>query len=374
MRARSPLPDGRADLGELLLGYTNSGFAINRSSSHLPAAWTYAAGSFFQLRYTSHGSIRANPLNRRTFSQLLLGTAALGAASPAAIAASANPSNQSTSRYFRVAVVADTHIIDPFYKGHEDTPEDTASITHTAERLIAARDSINRLVPAVDRVFNLGDVVHDCPSTDYDFYFKNRTRLDIAREIHAGFHAPVHLALGNHDYSLMSISREETHRLFAAKLNTKPYSAVTHKGWKFLLLNNFLGDSWDTSKAAYDQGVGTLGQEQLNWLEAELAQRMPTIVLLHYPLWLIEPREFADYGLHPLLRKYADSVKLVLAGHWHKWVDFAHTFGPQHYIAASTRYDSNSYMILEIDRQTASCRFLNAGCADWSTHFSRPFA
>jgi 3',5'-cyclic AMP phosphodiesterase CpdA len=314
-------------------------------------------------------------LNRRTFSRLLLGAAALGAPRPAAIAATSKASNQSArSRFFRVAIVADTHIIDPLYKGPEDTPEDTVSMTHTAERLIAARDSINRLAPAVDHVFNLGDVVHDCPSTEYEFYFKNRTRLDIASEIFAEFHAPVHLALGNHDYSLPRISRETTHRLFAAKLNTTPYSAVNHKGWKFLILNNFLGVSWDTSHAAYDQGVGTLGQEQLNWLEAELAERMPTIVLLHYPLWLIEPKEFADYGLRPLLRKYADSVKLVLAGHWHKWVDFAHTFGPQHYIVASTRYDSNSYMILEIDRETETWRFLNARCADWSTHFSQPFA
>ena len=199
-------------------------------------------------------------------------------------------------------------------------------------------------------------------------------RFDIAREINAGFHAPVHLALGNHDYSLPRISRDTTHRLFADKLQTKPYSSVDHKGWKFVLLNNFLGISWDTSNAAYDQGVGTLGQEQLNWLEAELAERKPTVVLLHYPLWLVEAKEFADYGLHPLLRKYADSVRLVLAGHWHKWVDFAHTFGPQHYVAASTRYDANSFMILEIDRKRESCRFLNANCAEWSTHFSRRFA
>jgi len=66
---------------------------------------------------------------------------------------------------------------------------------------------------------------------------------------------------------------------------------------------------------------------------------MPTIVLIHYPLWIVEPKEFSDFGLHPLLRKYSDSVRLVLSGHWHKWVDFAHTFGPQHYVAAATRYD-----------------------------------
>jgi len=32
LHARSPLPDGRIDLDELLSGYTNSGFAIARAS------------------------------------------------------------------------------------------------------------------------------------------------------------------------------------------------------------------------------------------------------------------------------------------------------------------------------------------------------
>ncbi len=330
---------------------------------------------FMKPRIKSHRTIRANPLNRRTFSQLLLSTAALGATTPMASRASEGSASQTASRrLFRVAIIADTHIIDPFYKGPEETPEDTESMSHTAERLIAARNRINNMTPAVDAVFHLGDIVHDSPSADYNFYAKNRTRLDHAAEILSGFSAPVHLALGNHDYSFPRISREETHRLFAAKLNIKPYSVVNHKGWKFLILNNFLGISWDLKNAAYDQGVGTLGEEQMNWLEAELAQKMPAIVLLHYPLWLIEPNEFGDLGLHSLLRKHSDSVRLILSGHWHKWVDFAHTFGPQHFVAASTRYDPNSYMILEIDPKTESCRFLNARCAEWSTHYSKPYS
>jgi len=313
-------------------------------------------------------------LNRRTFSQLLVGTAALGATTPikAMRASAGNADQAANNRTFRVAIVADTHIVDPFYTGPEETAEETESMSHTADRLVAARNRINRLVPAMDAVFHLGDIVHDSPTADYNFYVQNRPRLDHAAEILGGFATPVHLALGNHDYSLPRFSREETHRLFAAKLNVKPYSAVNYRGWKFLILNNFLGISWDLKNAAYDQGVGTLGQEQLNWLEAELAQKMPTVVLLHYPLWLIEPKEFADLGLHTLLRKHADSVRLVLSGHWHKWVDFAHTFGPQHYVAASTRYDANSFMILEMNRETETCRFVNARCAGWSTHYTRP--
>jgi 3',5'-cyclic AMP phosphodiesterase CpdA len=313
-------------------------------------------------------------LNRRSFSQLFLGVVA-ASAQPRILEASAeSTASASRQRFFRVAIIADTHIIDPFYQGPEETPEDTESMAHTAERLTAARDHINALVPAVEQVLHLGDVVHHGPSSDYDFYFQNRTRFDVAAEILAGFKPPLHLAFGNHDYLLPRISREVTHELFQAKFKTRPFSAVNYEGWKFLLLNNFLGVSWDTTSPAYDQGTGTLGEEQLNWLEAQLAERKPTVVLVHYPLWIIQPTEHADLGLHPLLRKYSDSVRLVLSGHWHKWIDFAHTFGPQHYVAAATRYDANSYMILEIDRRTQTCRFLNANCVEWSTHYSRPFA
>ena len=313
-------------------------------------------------------------MNRRTFSRYLLGSTAIGLATTGYAKAPKDSLHSIDShRRFRIGVIADTHIIDPYYKGPEDSAEDTESMGHTAERLIAAREHVNHLVSPVDHVFHLGDVVHDSPTMGLSFYQQNRTRLDIAADLFAGFHAPVHLALGNHDYGLPHLSREETHWLFAQKLKTRPYSSLDYRGWKFIVLNNFLGASWDVRGAAYDQGVGTLGREQLEWLEAELSQRLPTIVLVHYPLWLIQDKEFASFGLHPLLRKYADSVQLVLSGHWHKWVDFARTYGPQHYVVASTRYDPHAMMVLELDSGSALWRFANASCIDWSTHFARAF-
>ncbi len=141
----------------------------------------------------------------------------------------------------------------------------------------------------------------------------------------------------------------------------------------FLQLNCFLGETWNVRSAAYDQGTGSLGEVQLQWVEAQLAEGKPTLVFIHYPVWIVAPTEFKDYGLHPLLRRYRETIKLVIAGHWHKWVDFAHTFGPQHYVMAATRYDQDAYMLLEIDRTTQSCRFVNAKCVDWSTHYSRAY-
>jgi hypothetical protein len=122
---------------------------------------------------------------------------------------------------FYFALVADSHIIDEFYvKGSENSVEDNESILVTTPRLISARDLINSLDPAIEQVFLIGDYFHNYPSTDYDFYFKNTTRLDNAKVITDGFKMPVHLGFGNHDYDVKRVSREMSHRLFEAKFNT----------------------------------------------------------------------------------------------------------------------------------------------------------
>jgi hypothetical protein len=312
-------------------------------------------------------------IDRRMFGKL--GTGALAALvmqqAWGEVAQAASPS------LFHFAVVSDTHIIDDYYKkGSENGVEDNESILRTTERLISARTVINSLHPKIEKVFVPGDCFHNYPSADYDFYFKNRTRIDIAKELFDGFEMPVHLGFGNHDYDehrTPGISREMSNRLFEAKLKTKPYSAIDYKGFRFLHLNNFLGRTWDENGSPRDRQYGSLGEEQLNWAEAQLAEHKPTVVFIHYPLWIVQPTEVKDYGLHPMLQKYRESIPMVIAGHWHKWVDFAHTFGPQHYVTAATRYDPNAYMLFEADSKRQTLRWMNADLVEWSTHFSKPY-
>jgi hypothetical protein len=274
---------------------------------------------------------------------------------------------------FYFAVVADPHIIDDFYHGHESNELDTTSLQHSAERLTSARDLINSLHPKIEQVFLAGDYFHNYPSTDYDFYFKNVTRLDHAKAITDGFQMPVHLGFGNHDYDVKNIPREMSHRLFAAKFNAKPYSVLDYKGFKFIHLNNFLGSTQDHAAADFNPGVGSLGEEQLQWFEAQLRENRPTFVFIHYPLLLVKPTEFGDFGLYPLLKKYQETIQLVTCGHIHMWYDFARTYGPQHYAIAATRYDENAYMLMEVDTRKISWKFLNADLVEWSTHYSKPY-
>lgn len=275
---------------------------------------------------------------------------------------------------FYIALVADTHIIDDFYvKGSENGVEDNESILVTSPRFTAARDLINSLDPKIEQVFLIGDFFHNYPSPDYDFYFKNTTRLDHAKTIADGFTMPVHLGFGNHDYDVRKVPREMSHRLFEAKFHAKPYMALDYKGYKFIHLNNFLGSTQDNTSPDFNPNAGSLGEEQLHWFEAQLDQRRPSFVFVHYPLMSIQPTEYKDYGLHPLLRRYQESIQLVVTGHVHKWIDFAHTYGPQHYIMAATRYDPDAYMLLEINPRRGTWRFMNADLVEWSTHYSRPY-
>jgi hypothetical protein len=181
------------------------------------------------------------------------------------VRASASP----TKFYF--ALVADTHIIDNFYvKGSENGVEDNESILVTTARLTSARDLINSLDPAIEQVFLIGDYFHNYPSTDYDFYFTNTTRLDNAKVITDGFEMPVHLGFGNYDYDVRHVPREMSHRLFKAKFNAEPYSVVDYKGYKFIHLNNFLGGTQDRNSDDFNPSIGSLGEEQLHWFEAQL--------------------------------------------------------------------------------------------------------
>ena len=275
---------------------------------------------------------------------------------------------------FYFALVADTHIIDDFYKkGSENGVEDNESILLTTPRLISARDLINSLQPAIEQVFLIGDYFHNYPSTDYDFYFKNTTRLDHAKTITDGFKMPVHLGFGNHDYDVRNVPREMSHRLFEAKFKTKPYSSLDYKGWKFIHLNNFLGSTQDRTASNFNPNIGSLGEEQLQWFEAELQKNRPTVVFIHYPLPMNVATELGDFGLHPLLQKYKDTIQLVVSGHVHKWIDVGTKFGPQHYIMAATRYDPNAYMLMEVNTKLNTWRFMNSSLVEWSTHYAKPY-
>jgi 3',5'-cyclic AMP phosphodiesterase CpdA len=274
---------------------------------------------------------------------------------------------------FRFAVISDTHVLDDLY--FADNRDVQESLVNSNVRLEAARDAINALLPPVAMVFLDGDIVHNYPpETDRDFYFTHTTRLDNARAILDGFDMPVYPLFGNHDYWVPALSRDFTHALYKAKLGVEPYRAIDYRGYKFLLLNSMLGDTWDDQSSDYDKTtLGSLGAEQLQWLEAQLAQHRPTFIFIHYPLSIIEPEEGNGVGLSTLLRKYQDTIKLVLSGHTHIWMDFGTIYGPLHIVMAATRFDPDNIFLVEVDAANNTFDILNANAIRWGTEYADTF-
>ncbi|MCK6530860.1 metallophosphoesterase [Myxococcota bacterium] len=277
---------------------------------------------------------------------------------------------------FRFVAMADTHIIDDFYTGPENSPEDTESIWLTRERLEAARASIDASDPPVDLVFIAGDFVHNYPSTEWDFYFQNETRFDVAKEIVDGFSMPVWPGLGNHDYDVPEVSHEFTHDLFAAKFGIEPYYHVDHRGWRFVHVNNFLGATWDPSSEGYNDDLGSLGLDQLRWLDGLLAEGLPTFVFLHYPLFLMEEQEVDDSSLPDLatvLDRHRDTVRMVFTGHLHNWLDFRQGDAVPSIGLGSTRYDEDAFLVVEVDTASGDYTILAPERVTWYSHDTEPW-
>lgn len=297
--------------------------------------------------------------NRRDFLKLTGSGLGVLALSNLPILGCNNSEEPEQNRFIHFAVLADTHVIDEYYTGPEGNPLDTESILHANERFQIASDFINSYRPALELVFICGDYYHNYPSTDYNFYFENRTRVDIAKEISDGFHMPVYPGFGNHDYDFGALSREFCHNLWKDKYGLDPYYSMEHKGWKFIHINNFLGETCNVESSAYNKEMGSFGRTQLEWLEAELSQRKPSFIFLHYMLPLIIRDEFNDIDIFSLLQTYKDDIHMVIAGHTHRWIDLGNVYGPPHWVCASTRYDKDSYMIIKGDIYNNTFEILN---------------
>ncbi len=260
------------------------------------------------------------------------------------------------SPIFRFVVLADTHIIDEYYTGSE------TSIYNTEAYLTQIQSYINEFPETLDMILICGDVVHNYPSSDWDFLMDTRTRFDIASDLIDGFDIPVYIGFGNHDYDIRNVTRDFTHKLYKEKFGVDPYYYVDHKGYRFIHINNFLGDTWNPESELYDTDFGSLGADQLEWLENLLKEGKPTFLFLHYMLPLIQEDEFGDSDLKDLIKQYGDTIEFVFSGHTHTWMDLGDDFGAPNWVVASCRYDPDAYLFVEVNTQTGEFYFLNEDC------------
>lgn len=140
--------------------------------------------------------------------------------------------------------------------------------------LQAAIDKINALPDAPEFMIHTGDLTHSSKAEEFD------TVQQLLKGVHTKeiFYVP-----GEHDTNIDD-GKQYLER-FGKGTKGKGWYSFNHKGVHFVGLNNVV----------QVEGMGLLGDEQLEWMEGDLkgvSSSTPVVLFAHIPLWTIYP----DWG------------------------------------------------------------------------------
>jgi len=191
--------------------------------------------------------------------------------------------------------ISDTHI--GFSK--EANPDVTGTLNQTI-------DLVNALEHQPALLIHTGDITHLSKPSEFDLAQQLFSRLRTTE---------MHTVPGEHDTSDATVT--EYFDRFGKASDNKGYYSFDHAGVHFIALINVL-----QFKAG---GLGTLGDEQLAWVAADLKHRSastPIVVFAHMPLWTIyDPWGWGTGDSEQLLmqlRRFGSVT--VLNGHIHQIV------------------------------------------------------
>jgi 3',5'-cyclic AMP phosphodiesterase CpdA len=191
--------------------------------------------------------------------------------------------------------ISDTHI--GFNKDANPDVNATLARTVTLVNGMAAQPALT---------IHTGDITH----------LSRPVEFDTAQQLFSGLRTTeMHTVPGEHDTSDATVT--EYFNRFGKASNNKGYYSFDHSGVHFIGLVNVLQFK--------PGGLGTLGSEQLEWVEADLKGRSsstPLVVFAHMPLWTVyEPWGWGT-GDAPQLMSYLKRFGsvTVLNGHIHQIV------------------------------------------------------
>jgi 3',5'-cyclic AMP phosphodiesterase CpdA len=191
--------------------------------------------------------------------------------------------------------ISDTHI--GFNK--EANPDVSGTLTQTI-------DIVNGMYEQPALIIHTGDITHLSKPAEYDLAQQLFGRLRTTE---------MHTVPGEHDTTDAAVT--EYFNRFGKASNNKGYYSFDHAGVHFMGLINVLQFK--------PGGLGTLGEEQLAWVAADLKGRSastPIVVFAHMPLWTIyEPWGWGTGDADQLLsqlRRFGSVT--VLNGHIHQIV------------------------------------------------------
>jgi 3',5'-cyclic AMP phosphodiesterase CpdA len=191
--------------------------------------------------------------------------------------------------------ISDTHI--GFNK--EANPDVAGTLTQTI-------DIVNGMYERPALIIHTGDITHLSKPAEFDLAQQLLGRLRTTE---------MHTVPGEHDTTDAAVT--EYFNRFGKASNNKGYYSFDHAGVHFIGLINVLQFK--------PGGLGTLGDEQLAWVAADLKGRSastPIVVFAHMPLWTIyEPWGWGTGDADQLLsqlRRFGSVT--VLNGHIHQIV------------------------------------------------------
>jgi 3',5'-cyclic AMP phosphodiesterase CpdA len=155
-------------------------------------------------------------------------------------------------------------------------------------------------------VIHTGDITHLSKASEFDTAAQLLSQLNVTE---------LHTTPGEHDVTDASVT--EYFSRYGKASEDRGYYSFDHQGVHFISLINVLNFK--------PNGLGNLGQEQLEWLENDLRGRSastPIVVFAHMPLWTI----YAPWGwgtadsdqAMSYLRRFGSVT--VLNGHIHQIV------------------------------------------------------
>jgi 3',5'-cyclic AMP phosphodiesterase CpdA len=172
--------------------------------------------------------------------------------------------------------------------------------------LAQAIDIVNGMPEQPALIIHTGDITHLSKPAEFDLARQLLSRLRVTE---------LHTVPGEHDTA--DATQSEYFSRFGQASGNKGYYSFDHAGVHFIGLINVLQFK--------PNGLGTLGVEQLSWVEADLKGRSastPIVVFAHMPLWSVyEPWGWGTGDAAPLmdhLRRFGSVT--VLNGHIHQIV------------------------------------------------------
>ena len=161
--------------------------------------------------------------------------------------------------------ISDTHI--GFNK--EANPDVVGTLTRTIAM-------VNAMPKKPALVIHTGDITHLSKASEFDTAAQLLSQLNVTE---------LHTTPGEHDVADASVT--EYFSRYGKASQDRGYYSFDHHGVHFISLINVLNFK--------PNGLGNLGQEQLEWLEKDLRGRSastPIVVFAHMPMWTV----YAPWG------------------------------------------------------------------------------